>query len=269
MKKVLYITIIIILILSSSDIDDKNIIIYDKQDTPKIYNIVIDSGHSLNDGGAVHLVKEEVINNIMSNKLYNLLKYDTNYNPYLTNDYEFENNSTKQRRNNAIKYKADFLISIHNNINMFSNSTSGYELYLQLPSSKRYDESYKMGMLIKEGYDTLGYHPSRSNGIVYAYFEKDHNGDYYRVLVNSEDIHLYSMDGPNFGVLETEKYPGILIEHGYVDNKHDVYYMMNEYMINKTVSMYYLAICSYFNTTPISYRFNYKETYIRYIPLND
>ena len=87
----------------------------------EVYTIVIDSGHSSVNGGAVGInylgetILEENVNAETSQYLYELLDNDPNFQVYLTHEYD-EDMGIVERREYAATLEPDFLISIHNTI---------------------------------------------------------------------------------------------------------------------------------------------------------
>ncbi len=218
--------------------------------TLKIRTIVLDSGHSFEATGAHGIVKEEEITAKTTEILREILSKDENYKVILTHDYETEA-SIAERREIGENRRADLFLSIHCNKNPETNEVFGYEVYPQLPLNRNSSVSYKIAKKITEEFNQAGHTPRKDSGIFYCRFETDSSGNQVRYSLTESEEYTFDFDGETYGVLESDFYPAVLIEQGYVTNQNDVDNWLSDDGCEKCANVYYKAICDYFGTEPM------------------
>ncbi len=212
------------------------------------YVIVIDSGHSERDGGAVgHVIEYDVVSKT-SQELQDLFEQNEKYEVVLT--HEFSEDATLEERRDATEaVETDFFISIHCNANAESDSLTGFEVYVQVPENPQHEVSHAIATLISEGFIEGGHTPRRDNGLFYARYERDSSGNSVQYsLTEYEETVLYNFTGETYGVIKSEQYAGLLVEQGYVTSLQDVEGWMTDQGCKKAAEVYYNAITSYFDS---------------------
>ncbi len=207
--------------------------------------IVLDSGHGVKDSGAEGIVRESEITAKTTNYLQGLFEENPSVQVIRTNEKKSDP-TVAERRELAQDYNADFFISIHCNSNQNSSELSGFEIYPQVPENPFYDVSYGIAQLIMQGFIDAGHKPRIESGIFYARFEKQEGEESILYSLTEEEERIYDFGGETFGVIKSEKYPGILIEQGYVHSLEDVEQWMSDEGCQKAAQIYYDAICTYF-----------------------
>lgn len=219
-----------------------------------VYTIVLDSGHSTYNAGAHGIVNEEDITAATTEYLRLLLENDENYDAILTHEYDVYI-GIADRRQVGIDNEADFFISIHCNINADDSSLSGFEIYPQLPEQAYYEESYAVASFIAQAFVESGHTPRTGTGIFYCRYITDANGNDLQYALTEYDESVTDYGGTTYGVINTDEYPGILIEQGYVTSQSDVDEWMSEEGMQAAAQIYYEALCSYFGTETVAYVF--------------
>ncbi len=217
---------------------------------PEVYTIVLDSGHSTYNAGAHGIVNEEDITAATTEYLRLLLEADENFEAVLTHEYDVYI-GIADRRQVGIDNEADFFISIHCNTNEDDSSISGFEIYAQLPEMSTHEASYAVASYIAEAFIDAGHAPRAGTGIFYCRYVTDDNGNDLQYTLTEYDESLTDYGGSTYGVINTEEYPGILIEQGYVNSQTDVDNWMSEEGMQAAAQIYYAALCDYFGTEPI------------------
>ncbi|WP_317856301.1 N-acetylmuramoyl-L-alanine amidase [Chakrabartyella piscis] len=207
--------------------------------------IVLDSGHSRVDGGAVGIVNEEWITEETTENLRELLEADERFAVVLTHTYDTYVSIT-ERRERAEAANADLFISIHCNANEQSADISGFEVYPQLPENPMWSESYYFANMIVDGFLEAGHTPRKESGIFYVHYEENSDGTSTKYTLTEAEEDLYDFTGETLGVLKSEQFPSILIEQGYVTCPNDVENWMSTEGCQKAAELYYNAICQYF-----------------------
>ncbi len=214
------------------------------------YTILLDSGHSRTSPGAQGLVSEEAITEKTTEYLRLLFENDSNYHTVLTHNYDADV-STTERREIAIENNADFFISIHCNANEDSNNISGFEVYVQPPENANHAISHSVASLIANGFVENGHTPRKETGLFYCRYEEDRRGNTVQYTLTEEEEENTDYTGDTFGVLNSELYPAILVEQGYVTSEQDTSIWMSDEGCQRAAEIYYRAICTYFGTTAI------------------
>ncbi len=218
---------------------------------PEVYTIVLDSGHSTYNVGAQGIVNEEDITAATTEYLRLLLEADENFAVILTHEYDVYI-GIAARRQVGIDNEADFFISIHCNINEDDSSITGFEIYPQLPEMSTHEASYAVASYIAAAFIDAGHTARAGTGIFYCRYVTDDNGNDLQYTLTEHDESLTDYGGSTYGVINTEEYPGILIEQGYVNSQTDVDNWMSEEGMQAAAQIYYEALCNYFGTEPVA-----------------
>lgn len=221
------------------------------EEEAEVYTIVLDSGHSTYNAGAHGIVNEEDITAATTEYLRLLLEADENYEVILTHAYDVYI-GIADRRQVGIDNEADFFISIHCNTNEDDSSISGFEIYAQLPEMSTHEASYTVASYIAEAFIEAGHTPRTGTGIFYCRYVTDDNGNDVQYTLTEYDESMTDYGGSTYGVINTEEYPGILIEQGYVNSQTDVDNWMSEEGMQAAAQIYYEALCDYFGTEPVA-----------------
>ncbi len=235
---------------ASAPVPEQEVVLAEETETEP-YVIVLDSGHSTYNVGAQGIVNEEDITAGTTEYLRLLLEADENYTAILTHAYDVYI-GIAARRQVGIDNEADFFISIHCNINKDDSSITGFEIYPQLPEMSTHDDSYAVASYIAEAFIEAGHTPRTGTGIFYCRYVTDDNGNDVQYTLTEYDESLTDYGGSTYGVINTEEYPGILIEQGYVNSQTDVDNWMSEEGMQKAAQIYYEALCDYFGTVPVT-----------------
>ncbi len=219
-------------------------------DTPEVYTIVLDSGHSTYNAGAHGIVNEEDITAATTEYLRLILESDPNFEVVLTHEYD-DYIGIAERRQVAIDNEADFFISIHCNINADDSDATGFEVYAQLPENVNHEASYQVASYIAEAFIEAGHTPRTNTGIFYCRYVTDENGNDLTYTLTEYDESVTDYGGETYGVIKSDEYPGILVEQGYVTSQTDVENWMSEAGMQKAAQIYYAALCDYFGTEPL------------------
>ncbi len=218
----------------------------------EIYTIVIDSGHSYANGGAVGInylgetILEENITAETSQYLYELLDNDPNFQVYLTHAYD-EDMGIVERREYAATLDPDFLISIHANGNAQSDDIRGFEVYAQVPEHPYHEESLEIAQYIIDGFTEAGHTPRKGTGLFYMRYVLNSSGSYDTYVLTPEEEETYNFTGEEtLGVIEHEDFPALLVEQGYVTSITDVKNWLAGDGCEAAAQIYYDAICQYF-----------------------
>lgn len=207
--------------------------------------IVLDSGHSRVDGGAVGIVNEEWITEKTTENLRELLEADERFSVVLTHTYDAYVSIT-ERRERAEAAGADLFLSIHCNSNVATFDISGFEVYPQLPENSQWAESYRFAEMIAEGFVEAEHSPRKENGIFYVRYEEDSAGNSIKYTLTEAEEEMYQFTGETLGVLKSEQFPSVLVEQGYVTSQSDVENWMSDEGCQKAAEIYYEAIIRYF-----------------------
>lgn len=185
-------------------------------EAPKVFRVVIDPGHGGNDTGAFFQSEEGRIHEKTVN--FKIAKYlRTELEKY--NNIEVIMTRTKdvflypdERARFAIKQKADFFVSLHNNTLVGAGGyASGFSIVVPLGNYKKNigKAAQKLGCNIAYELSQVGL---KNNGLLmrasrdYNY-ENGRAADYYAIIrkLIKKDI------------------PAVIIEHGFIDNEDDFY----------------------------------------------
>lgn len=228
--------------------DNSTFSFIEEEVAPKI--IVLDSGHSRVDGGAVGIVNEEWITEATTEILREILEADERFSVVLTHTYDSYVSIT-ERRERAEAANADLFLSIHCNGNVQTFDISGFEIYPQLPENSQWEESYRFAEMIANGFVVEGHSPRKENGIFYVRYEENSDGTSIKYTLTEGEEAYYQFTGETLGVLKSEQFPSVLVEQGYVTSQSDVENWMSDEGCQKAAEIYYNAICEYFEEEEI------------------
>lgn len=207
--------------------------------------VVLDSGHSRVDGGAVGIVNEEWITEATTEDLRALLEADDRFSVVLTHTYDAYVSIT-ERRERAEAANADLFLSIHCNLNEQDDTIFGFEVYPQLQDNPCWEESYFFANLIAEGFLEADHTPRKESGIFYVRYEENGDGTSTKYTLTEGEEDFYDFEGETLGVLKSEQFPSVLVEQGYVTSQSDVDNWMSEEGCQKAAEIYYKAICDFY-----------------------
>jgi N-acetylmuramoyl-L-alanine amidase len=225
--------------------------------------VVVDPGHGGKDSGAYyHGFMEKNINIAIAKKLYKLLLKDPRIKPYLTRkgDYFVPLGS---RQKFTAKVGADLFISIHANANPKHPNRSGTEFYILSDKG------------IYRKWIDIALHPEEAEKFFSPYIAKnkklrskvakntleitqDEGEDFANILKHywceylGKELHCLGIYKRNFAVLKVPGVPTILIEVGYMTNKHDLKLITNDKVQWKIAKTIYRAILDYFGLKPLN-----------------
>ncbi len=209
-----------------------------------IHTIAIDAGHGGMDTGAQGIIQEVIVTEKTADFLFDYLKNDHHYNPVKTreNGEDLSNTDRVQNANNA---NAQLLISIHANKDSHSSSF-GFECYAVPPGRKLHEQSLLFAHNIAASMQEVGNRLRGETGVRYMYYI-----NHSKKIVDSTDEQI--RDNQSFGILEKASCPAVLVEQCFLSNQSDVDNWASDEGCKKSAFAYYLAICDYFGTEPLSY----------------
>ncbi|MBR5047005.1 MAG: N-acetylmuramoyl-L-alanine amidase [Eubacterium sp.] len=183
---------------------------------PKVYRVVIDPGHGGNDTGAFFQseegrIHEKTVNFKVSKYLKKELEKYENIEVIMTRTKDIFLYPDERARF-AIKHKADFFVSLHNNTLVGAGGyAEGFSIVVPMGNYKK-----KIGKAAQKLGCNIAYELSRvglkNNGLLmrssrdYKY-ENGRAADFYAVIRK----------------LVKKDIPGVIIEHGFIDNENDFY----------------------------------------------
>ncbi len=207
------------------------------------FTIAIDPGHGGVDTGAGGIIEEVGVNEKTANFLYDFLMQDPHFLPVKTRN-DGEDLSNTDRTNNAEKAGADLLISIHANKDSHASS-NGFECYATPPGREHHEQSLKFANAVVNSMGDAGARIRGETGIRYMYYI-----NHSKKIVDSTDLTV--RDSESFGMLEKASCPAILVEQCFLSNQSDVDNWASEEGCKKSAYAYYLAICDFFGTKPVT-----------------
>ena len=210
----------------------------------KSHIIALDAGHGGIDPGAVGVILESELTEATIGYLEEFLEQDDNYTPRLCREYE-ENASVAERCEAA--KGAELLVSVHANSDRYASS-NGFECYPAPPGRTYHEESLRFARLIVDAIQDVGITVRGIDGIRFAYYMHNENGESEKTIKESDDLTVY--DAPSFGVVEKPDCPAVLIEQCFVTNANDVAKLGTKAQCKIAAARYYQAICAYFESVP-------------------
>ena len=227
-----------------------------------LFVVVIDPGHGGKDSGATYYgYSEKWINLAIAKKLYELLLKDPRIKPYLTRrgDYFI---SLASRQKYTAKVGADLFISIHANANPHNPLRSGAELYI-LSDRGIYRKWLDIALHPEEAkkffspYIASNKHLRSKVAKNTLEITQDEGEDFANILKHywckylGTELPCLGIFKRNFAVLKVPGVPTVLVEVGYMTNKHDLKLITNDKFQWKIAKTIYRTILDYFGLKPI------------------
>jgi N-acetylmuramoyl-L-alanine amidase len=181
--------------------------------------LILDAGHGGPDPGAINDSLNLFEKNV-TRKLVDaiLKKIDTNKISVILTRTKDENIDRHMRIANANAYNPDLFLSIHNNFND-DTTYNGYEINIS--------DSTIMNI---NGFDTVrNSNPNKDSCIKFASVIENNLGKTFPKM----NARPYKLRKDNIWVLCSPKYPSIMVEFGFISNKHDLLYLTDKKEIDK------------------------------------
>ena len=185
-------------------------------EAPKAIRIVIDPGHGGNDTGAFFQseegrIHEKTVNFKIAKYLRKELKAYENIEVLMTRSKDIFL-YPEERSDFAIEHNADFFVSLHNNTLVGAGGyASGFSVVVPMGNYKKRIgiSAQKLGCNIAYELSEVGL---KNNGLLMRSskdntYENGRAADYYAIIRN----------------LVEKDIPGVIIEHGFIDNEDDFY----------------------------------------------
>lgn len=221
--------------------------LYIKSESRKIV-IAIDPGHGGTDVGAQGIENEAVMNERTAKYLYELLKQDKRFKPVYTRKFKTDVKYTlAERIEKADKAKAQLMLSIHGNSSE-SKKGYGFESYAVPPGRNNHESSVKFAELIAERMASAGHKLRGENGVRYMYYV-DAGSKGIKTDIREASYTNESRTEPSIAVVENPKCPSVLVEQSFVNHPGDYENWGSPEGNKKAATLYYEAICSYFELT--------------------
>ena len=218
-------------------------IIFYKKEENKQYTVGIDAGHGGEDTGAIGYIEEIELTEKTADLLEELLEKDGRF-KIIRSRKNGENVNITKRKEIFLKKEVDLILSIHGNSDP-TGTARGFECYPSPPGRNNHGVSYYFSVCIAEEMAQAGNHLRGENGVRYAYYVTDENGNTQKVIKETSDTMIYAQ--PSFGIIENVNCPAVLAEQCFVTNQEDVTEFGSEQGCAISAEVYYKAICKYFN----------------------
>lgn len=217
--------------------------------------IVIDAGHGGHDPGALSYdesVTEAEVNREVTQKLLEKLSAHEHELNVIVSHKEDEYVSTLQRANIAAWNYADFMLSIHLNA-AYAENGEGFSCYPVPPGRVHHDDSLRFAHMLAAQAQNAGQTVLGSSGIWYAYYTQMPGGGYDKELIDEQNISAAGTRADeSFAVLEYPSCPAVLAEMWFMTNPDEMAKWYTQDGMQVMAGCLYLAICEYFNITPIN-----------------
>ncbi len=217
-------------------------ILFYKKEEQKQYTVGIDAGHGGEDTGAIGYIQEAELTEKTADLLEELLEKDGRF-KVIRSRKNGENINITDRRELFLKKEVNLILSIHGNSDP-TGTAKGFECYPSPPGRENHSISYYFAVCITEEMAKAGNHLRGENGIRYAYYVTDENGNTQKVIKEISDTTVYAQ--PSFGIIENVTCPAVLVEQCFVTNQEDVTAFGSEQGCTISAEAYYKAICKYF-----------------------
>lgn len=239
--KIIFLLCFIILIIAFG------VFFFYKKEGKKQYTIGLDAGHGGEDSGAIGYIQEVELTEKTADYLQQLLEKDGRF-KVVRSRKNGENVSIPDRKELMKKKNVDLVLSIHANSEPTATAR-GFECYPSPPGRKNHEISYYFAVCIAEQMAAAGNHLRGENGVRYAYYAEDENGNTQKVIKEVSDNMVYAQ--PSFGIVEDMDCPAVLAEQCFVTNQEDAQQFGSDAGCAISAQYYYNAICKYFDIKTI------------------
>ena len=244
-KKIIKILLLLFLIILAIIF---GFVLFLKKGEHKPYTIGLDAGHGGEDVGAIGYIEEVELTEKTTDFLQELLEKDGRF-KVVRSRKNGEDIGITKRKEILLKQKPDLILSIHGNSDP-TGTARGFECYPSPPGRYNHEISYYFAVCIAESMAEVGNHLRGENGVRYAYYVTDQNGNTQKAIKEISDTMVYAQQ--SFGMVENLKCPSVLVEQCFVTNQQDVEQFGSEMGCKLAASAYYKAICKYLGIKEIS-----------------
>lgn len=244
-KKIIKILLLLFLIILAIIF---GFVLFLRKGEQKPYTIGLDAGHGGEDVGAIGYIEEVELTEKTADFLQELLEKDGRF-KVVRSRKNGEDIGITKRKEILLKQKPDLILSIHGNSDP-TGTARGFECYPSPPGRDNYDISYYFAMCIAEQMAEVGNRLRGENGVRYAYYVTDQNGNTQKAIKEVSDTMVYAQQ--SFGMVENINCAAVLAEQCFVTNQEDVEAFGSEKGCEISAKAYYKAICKYLNIEPIS-----------------
>lgn len=214
-----------------------------KKKEQKPYTVGLDAGHGGTDVGAIGYIEEVELTEKTADLLEELLKNDGRF-EVVRSRKNGEDMPITKRKEILLKQKPDLILSIHGNSDPTATAR-GFECYPSPPGRKNHEISYYFAVCISEQMAEAGNHLRGENGVRYAYYVTDQNGNTQKAIKEASDSMIYAQQ--SFGMVENINCAAVLVEQCFVTNQEDAQTFGSEKGCKISAEAYYKAICKYLN----------------------
>lgn len=204
------------------------------------WTIALDAGHGGGEVGAQGLIDEIQLTEATVRQLESLLAQDPNFNVVLTRAYG-QAADINSRIAAAERAGATLLFSVHGNSEP-TGRTRGFECFAPPPGRAFNAEGLALGRLVAAEMAAAGSALRGNDGVRYLYFEADGQGDYNRVIRESDARGKYAAS--SYALLDRAVCPSLLAEQCFVTNAEDVGAFGTPKGCALAAACYYRAICA-------------------------
>ena len=214
----------------------------------KPYTVALDAGHGGADVGAIGYIEEVELTEKTADLLEELLKKDGRF-EVVRSRKNGEDMPITKRKEILLKQKPNLLLSIHGNSDPTATAR-GFECYPSPPGRDNHEISYYFAVCIAEQMAEAGNRLRGENGVRYAYYVTDQNGNTQKAIKEVSDTMVYAQQ--SFGMVENISCAAVLAEQCFVTNQEDAKAFGSEKGCEISAKAYYKAICKYLYIQPIS-----------------